>query len=155
MGVTFAAILPGSVAAAAQTVLFPLAGIFVGLSFAWVGNAQAVLQSTEIERLIKENPGGVEAYAYTFQSAILAILVTLVAWGLAALGVFDQPCGWECPGWMYPATVAGLFALASLTVRECWHVVMGAQLLLLSQRYLARLPHPEDRDPREEPDSGV
>ena len=34
-------------------------------------------------------------------------------------------------------TEAGLYFMASLTLRECWHVVMGSQLLILS-RHQAR-----------------
>lgn len=132
--------LPLSAVDAARSVLLPLAGVFVGMSFAWVGNAQAILQSEEIERLADQHPGKLEQYVYTYQSAILAILVTLVAWGVAALGALEQPCHWQCPSWAYELAKASLYALASVTLRECWHVVMGAQLLLLTQRYVKKLP---------------
>lgn len=125
---------------AARSVLLPLAGVFVGMSFAWVGNAQAILQSEEIERLSEQHPGKLEQYVYTYQSAILAILLTLVAWGLAALGTLEQPCPWQCPSSTYNLAKSALYALASLALRECWHVVLGAQLLMLSQRYVRKLP---------------
>ena len=64
---------------AAQLFLLPLAGIFVGLSFAWAGNAQALLMEKEIELLSDFHPDGIHTYVYTFQLAILVILVTLIA----------------------------------------------------------------------------
>jgi len=79
----------------AQTMMLPLAGIFIGLSFAWAGNAQALLQSKEIEEIYQHHKDGLENYVYTFQTAILAILIALVGWGLAGLKAFDVtwiPC---------------------------------------------------------------
>lgn len=112
---------------AAQIFLFPLAGIFIGLSFAWAGNAQALLMEKEIEQLAEFHPDGIHTYVYTYQLAILVLLVTLVMWGLAALKVFET-----VTGQMY-VVEATLYFLASLTVRECWHVVMGSQLLILAR----------------------
>lgn len=114
---------------AAQTFLLPLAGIFVGLSFAWAGNAQALLQESEIEEIAARHPDGLSSYVYTFQLAILIILLTLVAWGLAGLKVFDF-----CTNRVISLFIeAFLYFLASLTLRECWHVVLGSQMLILSR----------------------
>ena len=116
---------------AASTFLLPLASIFIGLSFAWAGNAQAIMQETEIEKFIKVHPDGIENYVYTFQLAILSILVTLVAWGLAGLGVFEKPLfKQEC---VYFGVKSVLYFLASITLRECWHIVLGGQLLILAR----------------------
>jgi hypothetical protein len=138
VGVVAAALYRGPLADLARSVLLPLVGVLIGMAFAWVGTAQAILQSAEVDRLVDEHPGGAENYVYTFQLSILVILTTLVAWGLAATGLFDQPCPWSCPAWGYSVAVGTLFALASLTVRECWQVVVGAQMLLLIQRVLRR-----------------
>src|SRR5688500_2066943 len=51
-------LVPLSLREASSAVLFPLAGAFVGLSFAWAGNAQALLQTPEIERLSTKALGG-------------------------------------------------------------------------------------------------
>lgn len=123
---------------AASTVLLPLVGILIGLTFAWAGTAQALLQTTEIDRLSQHHPGGLEEYVYTYQLAILVVLATLVAWGVAGLGILDRPCPWACPRVVYRSTAASLFALASLTLRECWHVVLGAQRMLLLQSEIRR-----------------
>lgn len=112
----------------AITFLLPLASILVGLSFAWAGNAQAILQTEELETLSKQLPDGIEGYLYNFQSAILIILVTMTLWGLAAIGLFA--------GCEYTAKII-LFALASMTLRECWHVVLASQIMILA-RYTIR-----------------
>jgi len=119
---------------AAKAVLLPLASVFVGLSFAWAGNAQALLQTTEIEEITAKHAGGIRNYVFTFLAAILTILVTLVLWGIAGLGLFDKQ--WPTP--IHPKLyfVVGtiLYSTASLTLRECWQVVIGAQLLLLTRK---------------------
>lgn len=119
---------------AAKAILLPLAGILIGMSFAWIGNAIALVQTPEIERLAAFHHGGIEQYVYTFQTAILVLLVTLSMWGAAGLGVFERPCFWPCGPWAHTTMSVILYALASLAIRECWQVVAFSQLLLL---YLA------------------
>lgn len=131
IGIVLAWLVPRSIEQAAQSVLLPLVGVLVGLTFAWIGNAYAVLQTPEIEDLSSHLPGGMSDYVHTFQLAVLLLLVASVLWGAAGLGVFDRPCLFNCPTWTYFACKASLFAIASLGTRECWHVVTGAQLLLL------------------------
>ena len=140
LGAVLAWLVPLSIAEAAKTVLLPLAGVFVGMSFAWVGSAQAIAQSNEIDKLADKNPAGFETYVYPFQVAILGLLATLGFWGVAGLGVFETPCPWNCPALLYKATAAFLYALASLTIRLCWQVVLGAQWLLLYQRAVRKIP---------------
>lgn len=127
-------IVPVSLESAAKAFLLPLAGIFVGLSFAWGGNAQALLQTEEIESLTEHHPGGFEDYIYTYQAAILVILCTVTVWSLAALELFDAR--WPTPNRpiAYFLIGNGLYSLASLTLRECWHVVLAAQWMLLARR---------------------
>lgn len=120
---------------ASATVLLPLASIFIGLSFAWAGNAQALLQESEIEKLTESHPDGIESYLYTFQLAILVILITLVAWGMAGLGLFEAAfLKISCLQYLVKFL---LYLLASITLRECWHVVLGSQIMILS-RYKIR-----------------
>ena len=113
--------------------MLPLAGIFVGLSFAWGGNAQALLGTPEIRDLTEQHEGGFEEYVYSFQSAILLILLTLVLWGLAGLNIFDNTWPTANNIYSYTITESILFMAASLAIRECWHVVLGAQWFLLAR----------------------
>lgn len=123
---------------AANAVLLPLAGILVGLSFAWAGNAQALMQTAEIEELSEHHPGGFSEYVYTYQTAILCILMTLVLWALAGLKLYDDLWPTAFKFKTYFLVKAILFTFSSLTVRECWHVVLAAQLMLITRRRIAK-----------------
>jgi len=131
VGVAASLIVPVSLQQAGTSLLLPLAGIFIGLSFAWGGNAQALLQTDEIEQFVAFRDGGYEEYIYTYQSAVLLILIALIGWGFAGLGIFDKVWPTNSQGNLYHIISATLFFLASVTLRECWHVVLGAQALLL------------------------
>lgn len=131
VGGGLAFIVPISLEDAATSLLLPVAGVFIGLSFAWGGNAQALLQTAEIETLSSYRIGGYEEYVYTFQAAILIILITLALWALAGLGIFDHLWPKNKSGYAYTIISSLLYFFSSLTLRECWHVVLGAQSLLL------------------------
>ncbi len=134
IGLILAWIVPVPLVEASKTVLLPLASVLVGLSFAWAGNAQALLQTTEIEKFAGEHAGGIRNYVFTFLTAILAILVTVVVWGVAGLGIFDRLWPTSLHPKLYFAVATILYAGASITLRECWQVVIGAQLLLLTRK---------------------
>lgn len=136
MGTGVACVVTTSIEDAATNLLLPLAGILIGLSFAWGRNAQALLKTDEIERFSAFHPGGFSEYLYTFQLAILIILVTLCLWGLGGLGLFDNTWPTQPRRFAYFAVEAGLYSLASLTIRCCWHVVLGAQYLLAVRRLI-------------------
>ncbi|MGE0621113.1 MAG: hypothetical protein AB7O54_00745 [Pseudomonadales bacterium] len=129
VGFTLAWLVPVELQIAANSVLLPLAGIFIGLCFAWGGNANALLQTEEIQRVSEEHPGGLREYVFVYQTAILVVLTTLCLWGLAGLGFLRE--------YIPPNSALSLsartfvFFLSSLTIRECWHVVLGAQSMLL------------------------
>ncbi|WBQ11219.1 hypothetical protein L2D01_05405 [Hyphomonadaceae bacterium ML37] len=122
---------------AASKVLLPLASIFIGLSFAWAGNAQALMQEKEIVDLAEKHPDGLETYLYTFQLAILIILFTLIIWGLAGLEFLKLADHHNIPYVRNVIEVALIF-FASMTIRECWHVVLGSQLMILSRHEIRR-----------------
>ena len=84
VGIVLSFLISIDLQACANTVLLPLAGILIGLSFAWAGNANALLQTEEIEKLSEYHKGGFVEYVFIYQTAILMILVTLVLWALRA-----------------------------------------------------------------------
>jgi len=131
-------IVPIDLTSAANAVLLPLVGILIGLSFAWAGNAQALMQSTEIDDLSEYHEGGFADYVYTYQLAILVILITIVLWALAVLEVFDKVWPTISRENTYFITKIFLYGFSSITIRECWHVVLGAQFMLLAQRRIKR-----------------
>jgi hypothetical protein len=138
VGVLLAYVVKVNLVTAANSVLLPLVGILVGLSFAWAGNAQALMQSQEIDRLTEYHAGGFREYVFVFQTTILAILVTLVLWALAGLQVFDLFWPTAERHYVYFSIKVVLFSFSSLTLRECWHVVLGAQWMLLAQREIRK-----------------
>jgi len=134
VGIVIAGLVKVDLSICANAVLLPLVGILIGLSFAWAGNAQALMQTSEIESLSDYHEGGFIEYVYAYQTAILIILVTLVIWGLAGLHIFDNRWPTSNAAVAYFAVKTILFLLASLTLRSCWHVVLGAQWMLLAQK---------------------
>ena len=141
MGFLLAYVVKVNLVNAANSVLLPLVGILVGLSFAWAGNAQALMQSPEMGRLAEYHEGGFSEYVFVFQTAILAILVTLILWALAGLQVFDLFWPTAKRHYVYFSVEVVLFSFSSLTLRECWHVVLGAQWMLLAQRKIRKKEH--------------
>lgn len=134
VGIALSLLVRITLESSAYTVLFPLAGIFVALTFAWAGNTMVLMQSQEMKELANHHPGGFAEYVFIYQTAILVILVTLVLWGLAGLKIYDMVWPGSKAKILYSVIKALLFSLSSLTVRECWHVVMGAQWMLIIQR---------------------
>ncbi len=129
-------------AEAARTMMLPLAGIFIGLSFAWAGNAQALLQSDEIEKMAEQHEDGIENYIYTFQTAILVILISLIGWGLAGLEAFDF-----APHSNTAVYIAfALYLISSIALRECWHVVLGSQLMMLARYKIKKAEAATDKN---------
>jgi hypothetical protein len=152
IGIGLAVLVPKSLEEAATSILFPMAGVLIGLTFAWSGNAQALLSSTEIRALSKNRAGGLAEYVYGFQSAILLILVTLITWSLVGLGVVDAHVTKQSHAVVYFYISASLFALISLTIRECWHVVLFSQwMLLVRQEMDIRARESANREPEELP----
>lgn len=140
VGEALAWAVAGTLQVSANSVLLPLTAILVGLSFAWGGNAQALLQTEEVEGVVSHHPQGLENYTYTFQAAILTILLTVSCWGIAGLGVFDAR--WPTPHHTTALHITKivLYALISLTLRECWQVVVGAHQLLLLRHKIKEHP---------------
>jgi hypothetical protein len=136
--------IPKSLEVAAGSILLPLAGVLVGLAFAWAGNAQALLQTDEITKLANKVPGGLREYAFTYQTAILSLLTTITLWGLAGLGLFDSTHPlFTIPRFLYWAMGTLLYSLSSFSLRECWHVVVGAQIMLLIRSDLKQIEENE------------
>lgn len=143
-GAAAAFLIPVSMSDAAGTLILPLAGLTVGLTFAWAGNSHALLQSSELEELAEYFEDGVEGMAYEYQLAILVVLVILGAWGLAGLEVFDSLA--ETP---WHDVIAGvLYAGASMGLRASWRVVADTQRLLVTRQFMREKLRERDLLPR-------
>ncbi len=124
---------------AASVIVIPLVGVLVGLSFAWAGNALAMLQSTELALMASKNPRGMKDYLYTYQAAILALIVCIVLWSLVALGLHHIKLFAGLSPFQIILGKMGFFALSSLSIRECWQIVLSTQWLLLSKHKINEL----------------
>lgn len=136
----------------AEAALLPLMAIFVGLTFSWAGNANSLLQSSEVVAFSKKRVGGVAEYIFTFQLSILVILVSVVCWIVPSLELpFLLGSYLSLPDFnAFAASV--LYALLSLSFRTCWQAVLGANMLLLVK---ARLMDEAQSDPPDEKQLGV
>jgi hypothetical protein len=138
VGLIVSFLVPVCIEQAANKVLFPLSSIFIALSFAWAVNAQSLMQSEEICKLSEYHAGGFTEYIFIYQTAVLTILSTLVVWGLAGLGIFDIRWPTINNPELYFIIKTILFTMFSITLRECWQVVVGTQILLLVQREIKK-----------------
>lgn len=127
-----AAAIPFNIKALSGSVLLPLGGVLVGLCFAWSGSSQAFLQSREIRDLAEHSDGGFTQYVYSYQLAILVVLVASGLWGLGGAGVFDQPCVFNCGKWGYVFARWVVACLTSLSVRESWGIVLYTHRLAIA-----------------------
>ncbi|MDD5234396.1 MAG: hypothetical protein PHG91_13465 [Syntrophales bacterium] len=138
-GLLLMLIVPVKLNDAAKSILFPLAGIFIGLTFAWGGNAVSLMQSEEINLLADHHPGGLKEYVYKFQSAILILLITIILWGFGGLNVFEFLYAHPRVAFFHNIIEALLYSLVSMSLRECWHVVIGAQTMVLYRRSIKKI----------------
>jgi hypothetical protein len=150
IGVTLALAISTPVDEAAKVILFPLIGILIGLAFAWSGNSQALLQTEEIHVLTEHYEGGFPEYVYSYQNAILVILITLITWGIAGLSVFDKLWPTSDGFLFYLIIETILYTLLSMSVRECWRVVLDTQRMLIVQREIKKI---EDEKKKKEQES--
>ena len=145
IGIGLSLIIKVDLNVAANSVLLPLVGILIGLAFAWAGNVQALMQSTEIEKLSEYHEGGFIDYVFTYQLAILIILSTIVLWSIAGVEVYDKVWPTELHRSWYFFIKTILYSISSLTIRECWHVVLGSQYMLIVQTKVKRIKRNSDR----------
>ena len=131
-GAAMTYLVPMELQEAAKVFLLPLAGIFIGISVGWTGNAHTVLQTPELEEIADYVDGGMEGMAWEFQLAVLVLLVMIVLWGLVALGVLDA-IELTRDGLVRHGAGLLLYAGSSLSLRVCWNVVDNAQRLLVTR----------------------
>ncbi len=130
-GVALTYLIELPVSDVAENALLPMLAVFIGLTFSWAGNAHSLMQTPEVQEIASNKPGGIYEYVYTFQLSILIMLVTIGLWTLAMLEprAFIQD---EKVIMLFNlfATIF-LYASGSLTLRTCWHAVVGTNMLLL------------------------
>jgi hypothetical protein len=138
LGVALAFALDQRLSDVAKAALLPVAAILVALAFAWSGSIVGILQTTQLQRVTQEDGGkSLRNIAFTFQMAILVILITIVIWSLLAAGLVDGLPWWRITALRYLGRSA-VFTLSSITVRECWQVTLFVQHGLITLMQVTR-----------------
>lgn len=113
----------------------PGAAILIGLAFGWAGRSASLMQDKNFSKFLIENGPAPEGYVYSFQLAVLAVLlfiavaVSLVAGGLGiSLG---------SPALDSHVNRFLLFSVGSIAVRESWGIIYFVNKLTI-QYYRVR-----------------
>ena len=82
LGILLTILVPLKITDVAFVVVIPLVGVLIGLSFAWLGNAIALLDSSEIQKMSKYHERGIKEYIYSYQASLLILLICIISWTL-------------------------------------------------------------------------
>lgn len=145
IGILFTIIVDRSLNAVSESVLFPLASLFIGISLTWGGSAQAILDSDEIRLLGDHHQRGYAEYPYSFQSAVLVIFITLILWGIASIGIFEKNCIINIKYLQYIIKFI-LYSFISFSLRICWQMVSFSHELLLAKEKIIRINKSKNND---------
>lgn len=133
IGSLFALFTPISIIKVASIVVIPLVGVLIGLSFSWIGNAMALLETIEIKIMVKHHEGGIKEYIFSYQFSILILLTCIILWSLIGLRFDTLIIFNNMPLFMKILGKIFIFSITSFAIRECWQVVLSTQWLLLSK----------------------
>lgn len=131
IGVGLALVVQQDLADRARSVILPLAGVLVGLTFAWTATAITIVSSKEFRLVMEDSRQGVRGTANYFQLAILTVLASTILWAIAGLGPYNAPPSIDAAQANLCASVA-LFGFTSFAVAECWSAVNLTRLTLLA-----------------------
>jgi hypothetical protein len=111
----------------AKNAILPFAGALLGMTFAWSGNITALLRTEQISELSEYVSGGISIHVYKVQLSILTVLLTTIAWTLAAIGILTSGF------WRFM-----LYFLSSIAIRECWQTILFAQYMTICRDHIAK-----------------
>lgn len=115
----------------AAKALFPAASILVSMAIAWSNRASTVLQNEDFRNSVIGDSNPVEDYLYGFQLSMATMIGTVVYVAIMAAGglnffIYDPNISQDVSGFF-------MYALLSMSVRECWGVMNFSSLLSLLQ----------------------
>lgn len=119
----------------ARFIALPGAALLVGLSFGWAGRSAGLLQDKDFSAFIIKHGPPPEGYVYSFQLAILCVMVfvgasAVIAGGGLPITLGSGPIDEAMNRFM-------MFFFGSVAVRECWGVIDFVNKLTI-QFYLIR-----------------
>jgi len=113
-----------------ETCLLPTLSILIGLTFAWIGNAQGLLQSKATRELGLRHKGGYIEFVFMYQLAVLVLLATVVVLAFTALQPLPTLNVNEKHPDAYVFLEASFYGLISLAISTVWKTVNGTHYLL-------------------------
>lgn len=135
LGGALAIVLRVNATELAKAIALPGAAILVGLAFGWAGRSASLLQDKSFSKFLIENGPSPEGYVYSFQLAVLSVLIFIVIALVIVAGGVGVDLG--------SATVNGfadralLFTSGSIATRESWGIIYFVNKLTI-QYYRVR-----------------
>lgn len=127
-----------------RVIIIPLMSVMIGLSVAWIGSTFSIAMTDEVFALFKNNIYELVDYLYMFQAILLVLLVTVVMWVLASITNTA----------LLPDFFSGiqvlfivrfiLFFMLCMSVRECWQLVVGSYMLIISHLNVKEIDHSKE-----------
>ena len=121
LALALAAVLRADSVDIAKALALPGASALIGLAFGWAGRSASLLQDKEFSKFVIEDGAPPEGYVYSFQLAVLTVLVFIgIALVMASGGL---PVGTGVTSVDEFGNRALLFFVGSVAVREAWGTV--------------------------------
>lgn len=119
-----------SIVNVARTILFPLFGLLIGMTFAWLANATSILQTNEIRKLSEKKEGGIKSYIYIYQTVILVVLTVMSLWSIIAMK-FMYSLFINTNIIVIDIIKTMAYSSLSTVIRFCWQGSLGTQKFLI------------------------
>jgi hypothetical protein len=119
----------------AKNIALPGAAILVGLAFSWAGRSASILQDKNFSKFLIENGPRPEGFVYSFQLAILMVLLFIAVALILVAGGLGISLGSD--KWDVFADRASLYLVGSIAVREAWGIIYFVNKLTI-QYYRVR-----------------
>ncbi|RYH00210.1 MAG: hypothetical protein EON58_01105 [Alphaproteobacteria bacterium] len=118
----------------ASKAMLPLIGALVGLTFAWAGNANALVQTPEFQKIRRTAKIPIQEYMNYYQLAIILLVAVSILWTVVGFGPFGPS---KHSDWINRFASMPLFACTSLAIGEAIGVVNFARYKLIAREIFA------------------
>ncbi len=115
-----------------RVLIIPLLSIMIGMTIAWTGVTFSIAMSNELLKLFKDKAVDLVDYLYMFQAVLLVLVTTIALWSLASILNHSFLPSFFSKNEIVFLCRFVLFFLLCMSVRECWGVVVGTYLLIIS-----------------------
>lgn len=121
VGLIFSTLIKAHPQAIAKSVALPGSGILIGLAFGWAGRSSSLLQDKSFAKFVLNHGASPEGYVYSFQLAILSVLIFISVSILIIMGGFGVGfCNENLNNYIDRFLI---FTLGSISIRESWGII--------------------------------